>query len=62
MQLDMSKPSLKMRAVKATLDNAPAGPKRDEAAKHFLAAERAHKEMAEAKTNSELDATIQALG
>lgn len=43
MQLDMSKPPLKMRAVKAALDNALSGRKKDEGAKHFLAAERAHK-------------------
>lgn len=62
MQLDMSKPPLKMRAVKAALDNALSGRKKDEGAKHFLAAERAHKKMAEAKTNRNSIPLFMALG
>ncbi|MBB4305600.1 hypothetical protein GGD81_004681 [Rhodobium orientis] len=61
MMLDMSRPTLKMKSVKLACDNAPAGPKKDEALRHLLAAEKAHEEMAEALANNQLDEAIAAL-
>ncbi|MPL92839.1 hypothetical protein SDC9_38961 [bioreactor metagenome] len=61
MTLDMSRPSLKMKAVESACKDASAGPKKDAALKHLSAAEKAQKEMSEAETNMELDAARSAL-
>lgn len=51
----------KMQSVKATCDNAPAGPKKDAAIKHYQAAEKAHSADNDAETNKQLDAAAHAL-
>lgn len=51
----------KMKSVKAAWDKAPAGPKKDEALKHYEAAEKAHTAKNDAETNKELDAAKHAL-
>lgn len=58
MTLDTSRPSLKMKSVETACNDAPAGPKKDAALQHLLAAQ---KEMSEAETNMELDAAKRAL-
>ncbi|WOI52187.1 hypothetical protein [Parvularcula sp. LCG005] len=51
----------KMQAVKATWDKAPAGPKKDEAFKHYSAAEKAHKANDNKLCMTELNAAEKAL-
>ena len=51
----------KMTAVKAAWDKAPAGPKKDNALKHYQAAEKAHKANNDAEARKELDAASKAL-
>ncbi|WP_223427191.1 hypothetical protein [Tateyamaria pelophila] len=55
------KTAKKMTSVKAALDKAPSGPKKDLALKHYQAAEKAHTAKNEADTNKELDAATRAL-
>lgn len=52
----------KMKSVKAAWDKAPSGPKKDEALKHYQAAEKANTAKNDAETNKELDAATHALG
>jgi hypothetical protein len=51
----------KLEFVKAAWDKAPAGPKKDRALKHDLAAEKAHTAKNDADTNKERDAATRAL-
>ncbi|MBW0159296.1 hypothetical protein [Sedimentimonas flavescens] len=51
----------KMKTVKAAWDNAPAGPKKDAALKHYQAAEKAHTANNDAETHKSLDAATHAL-
>ena len=51
----------KMKSVKAALDNAPAGPARDAALRHYAAAERAQKANHEGEYNRKLDNATHAL-
>ncbi len=51
----------KMTAVKAAWDKAPAGPKKDNALKHYQAAEKANTAKDNAVANKELDAASRAL-
>jgi hypothetical protein len=51
----------KMKTVKAALDKAPAGPKKDSALRHYQAAEKAQTGKNDAKCNRELDAAAHAL-
>ena len=51
----------KMISVKAACVNAPTGPKKDSAMKHYYAAEKAQTAKNEAETNKELDAATHAL-
>ncbi|TCO69125.1 hypothetical protein [Rhodovulum euryhalinum] len=59
--LDMTSPSIKMISVRNACMEAPPGPKKDEAFKHYAAAEHARHAMREADSDTELDAAIQAL-
>lgn len=61
MTLDSSRPSLKMQAVETACNDAPAGPKKDAAFTHLLAARNAREARSEAETNVELDAARRAL-
>jgi len=56
-----TKTAEKMKSVKADWDKAPDGPKKDEALKHYRAAEKAHTAKNDAETNKELDAAKHAL-
>ncbi len=51
----------RMESVKAAWDKAPAGPKKEEALKHYKAAEKAHNVKDDAETNKELDAATRVL-
>jgi hypothetical protein len=51
----------KMKAVKATWDKAPAGPKKDAALKHYQAAEKAQTARNDAECTRELAAAEHAL-
>lgn len=51
----------KMRTVKAAWDKAPAGPKKDEALRHYQAAEKALAAKKDADCIKELDATTRTL-
>ncbi len=51
----------KMISVKAAWDKAPAGPKKDNALKHYQAAEKAHTANNDAEANKELGAATKAL-
>jgi hypothetical protein len=51
----------KMKSVKAAWDNAPAGPKKDAALKHFQAAEKAQTAKHDGDCHRELDAATSAL-
>ena len=51
----------KMQSVKSACINAPNGPEKDAALKHYRAAEQAHSAMNEAETLKALDAARQAL-
>lgn len=62
MLLDVTRPSLKTISVTNACTDAPAGPKRDAAPKHYAAAEDARLAMREADANKRLDAAIHALG
>jgi hypothetical protein len=50
-----------MISVKSAWDKAPTGQKKDDALKHYQAAEKAHKENNEIETNRCLDAAKLAL-
>ena len=50
-----------MKSVKAACVNAPTGPKKGAAMKHYHAAEKAHTAKNDAETNKELDAATHAL-
>jgi hypothetical protein len=58
---EQNKTAEKMTSVKTAWDNAPAGPKKDAALKHYQAAEKANTAKNEAETNKELDAATHAL-
>jgi hypothetical protein len=58
---EQNKTAEKMTSVKAACDKSPAGPKKDEALKHYQAAEKAHMAKNDAETNKELDAASHAL-
>jgi hypothetical protein len=58
---ETNKTTEKMISVKAAWDKAPAGPKKDNALKHYQAAEKAHTANNDAETNKELDAATKAL-
>lgn len=58
---ETNKTAEKMKAVKASWDKAPAGPKKDAALKHYQAAEKAHTAKNDADTNKALDAATHAL-
>ena len=51
----------KMKTVKAAMDKAPSGPKKDAALKHYQAAEKAHTAKNDADCIKELDAATHAL-
>lgn len=51
----------KMKSIKAAWDKAPGGRKKDEALKHYRAAEKSHTARNEVQANKELDAAMQAL-
>jgi hypothetical protein len=51
----------KMKAVKAAWDKAPSGPKKDEALKHYQAAEKALAAKNDADCIKELDAATHSL-
>lgn len=51
----------KMKSVKATCDNAPSGPQKETALKHYRAAEKAQTVKNDAEAHKELDAATQAL-
>jgi hypothetical protein len=51
----------KMKTVKAACINAPSGPKKDAALKHYHAAEKAHTAKHDADAIKELDAATHAL-
>ncbi|MAI91531.1 hypothetical protein [Ponticaulis sp.] len=53
--------SEKMKSVKAAWDKAPDGSKKDNALKHYQAAETAHKANKDAEANRELDAASNSL-
>ncbi|MEQ8558119.1 MAG: hypothetical protein RIB03_07345 [Henriciella sp.] len=57
-----SKTSEKMKTVKAAWDKAPSGSKKDDALKHYQAAEKAHKAKNDSDANRELDAASRILG
>ena len=59
--IDMRRPSLKMIAVSKACNDAPPGPQKNEAVKHFAAAVEARVAMREAESNKELDAATEAL-
>ncbi|MFO0541437.1 MAG: hypothetical protein ACK5X4_04010, partial [Phenylobacterium sp.] len=59
---EQTKTSEKMISVKSAWDKAPTGQKKDDALKHYQAAEKAHKENNETETNRCLDAAKLALG
>lgn len=61
MLLNMKRPSLKMVSVRNACNAALPSLKKNEALKHFAAAEEAHLTMREAATNNELDAATHAL-
>jgi hypothetical protein len=58
---EQTKTSEKMVSVKSAWDKAPTGQKKDDALKHYQAAEKAHKENNEVETNRCLDAAKLAL-
>lgn len=51
----------KLKTVKAAWDNAPSGPKKDAALKHYQAAQKAHMAKNDAICMKELDAAAHAL-
>lgn len=51
----------KMKTVKAAWDKAPSGPKKDEALKHYQAAEKAHAAKNDGDAHRELNAAVHAL-
>ena len=51
----------RMKTVKAAWDKAPAGPKKDAAHKHYVAAEKAMKDNKDKDCTQELDAAVKAL-
>ena len=61
MRLNTNATSEKMKAVKASCDQAPFGEKRASAMKHYYAAETANTAKDYYKTNKELDAAKHAL-
>ncbi len=61
MTLDMTRATLKMKSVRAACRNAPDGPSKDAALKHYRTAENEHLAQREAATNRELDAATRAL-
>jgi hypothetical protein len=61
MTSEHNKTAEKMISVKAAWDEAPAGPKKDAALKHYEAAEKANTAKNDAETNKELDAATHAL-
>ena len=52
----------RMRTVKAACDQAPAGPARDRALSHYLAAEKAESAKHDGECNRQLDSAVRALG
>ncbi len=58
---EANKTAEKMKSVKAAWDNAPTGPKKEAALKHYEAAEKAHSAKDDVETNRELDAATHAL-
>ena len=58
---EQTKTADKFKSVKAALDRATAGPKKDRILRHYLAAEKAQAAENEAEANRELDAASQAL-
>ncbi|SET97949.1 hypothetical protein [Paracoccus homiensis] len=58
---EQNKTAEKMKSVKAAWDQAPPGPKKDAALKHYQAAEKANTAENDAETNKELDAATHAL-
>ncbi|TQE98881.1 MAG: hypothetical protein FKY71_11505 [Spiribacter salinus] len=61
MLLNMKLPSLKIISVRDACNAALPGLKKNEAMKHYAAAEEARGAMKEAESNRELDAATQAL-
>ena len=61
MSAETNKTAEKMTSVKAAWDKAPAGPKKDNALKHYQAAEKAHTAKNDAEAHKELDAASKAL-
>ena len=57
-----AKTAEKMKTVKAAWDKAPSGTKKDEALRHYRAAEKAHKARNDVDANRELDAAARTLG
>jgi hypothetical protein len=57
----MTNTAEKVKSVKAVWDKALAGPKKDAAPKHYLAAEKAQTAKNDAECNRELDAATHAL-
>lgn len=53
--------SERLKTVKAAWDKAPAGSKKDDALKHYQAAETAHKANKDVDANRELDAASRSL-
>lgn len=60
---DIAPPTLsdRMKIVKAAWDNAPSGPKKDAAHKHYVAAGNATREKRDQDVIIELDAAVQSL-
>lgn len=58
---EQNKTAEKMTSVKAALDKAPAGAKKDTALKHYQAADKVNTARNDAETNKELDAATHAL-
>jgi hypothetical protein len=58
---EQTKTSEKMTSIKSAWDKAPAGQKKDDALKHYQAAEKSQKENNEIETNRHLDAAKLAL-
>lgn len=58
---DHTSTATKMTSVKAAWDKAPSGPKKDNALKHYKAAEKAHIAKNHAEATKELDAATKAL-
>lgn len=61
MTLDAHKTAEQLTTVKMAWDNAPAGPKKDAALRHYQAAKKAHMAKNDAEASKELDAAKHAL-